>query len=147
MAPVREVYFFTYVDTYECILPLAAPAYRLGSVLTNTADVRQGVCILKDKKDNVVGKYIVCKNVTNSDSSYEIQNGVVYNTTFLFNDDSYVMNFQYITFSNGYPIYQPNKKYVNKAISTGGKYSGKDVTITVKTDDTPVRKVIIEYEK
>ena len=42
---------------------------------------------------------------------------------------------------------QPNTIYVDKAISTGGKYAGKDVTVTLKTDNNVKSvKVIFEYE-
>ena len=105
--------------------------------MTNTATIENEVTSLYDTKKTPVGKIIANRN----ENSFENNtNGKVNNTVYLFNDGSYVMTLQWINNNR-----EPNTKYVYKSISTGGKYAGKDVTVTLET--TLTRKVIFEYDK
>jgi hypothetical protein len=63
---------------------------------------------------------------------------------YAFDDDSYVMTLKYVSSINAIP--KPNTKAVSKSIATGGKYAGKEVTVTVKYDETLTRKLILEYK-
>lgn len=144
MAPVREVYTYTSgTGQGSSVIPLAPSSSSIGTTLTNTAEIRNsGNILLYDKRGNNVGKLISNRNV----NFYENNNlGYVSNSTYLFNDGSYVMTLGWVN-SNTTTL-PPNAKYVRKAISTGGTYSGKEVTVTFKTDETPIRKIIFEYEK
>jgi hypothetical protein len=140
MCKIREVYTYTATSVYTGI-PLAAPSSSIGTTLTNTAEVQNKVYPLYDTKAKSVGKYILNKDINYFENNDQ---GFVGNLVFLFDDGSYVMTLLYVSSNN--TIAPPNSKYVNKAISTGGKYAGKDVTVTVKTDSNKGRKVILEYE-
>lgn len=65
---------------------------------------------------------------------------------FYFNDaaESYLI-FNLAYKSEAFSI-KPDKTFVAKAVGTGGKYLGKDVTITIKTNKTNVRKILVEYK-
>ena len=39
-----------------------------------------------------------------------------------------------------------SKNTITKSISTGGRYAGKDVTVTIKRPSDRDRKLIFEYE-
>jgi hypothetical protein len=140
MAPVREVYTYTVTSVYTSI-PLAASSTSIGTTLTNTAEIQNTVYTLYDTKKNIVGKDIINKNI----NSFDKNNGYVSNSTYLFNDGSYVMTLKFVEHTSN--IAPPNTTYTHKAVSTGGKYAGKDVTVTVKTDNTLTRKLIITYDK
>jgi len=141
MCKVREVYTYTATSVYTSI-PLAAPSSSIGTTLTNTSEVQNKVYTLYNTKAKSVGKYILNKNINYFENNDQ---GFVGNLVFLFDDGSYVMILLYVSSNN--TIAPPNRKYVEKAVSTGGKYAGKDVTVTVKTDNTLTRKVIITYDK
>jgi hypothetical protein len=140
MCKVREVYNYTSTGGIsDNKIPLAAPSSSIGTTLTNTAEILNKVYPLYDTKKNAVGKFIVNEN----NSIFENNTaGYVSNAVYLFDDGSYVMVLKWV---NNNSMLPPNSKYVNKAISTGGKYAGKDVTVTVKTDSNKGRKVILEY--
>ena len=142
MPPVREVYIVLTTSIYTNI-PCASPSSSIGTTLTNTAEIQNKVNPLYDKK----GTTIVGKNIVNKNLNYFGNNngGFVNNGVFLFNDGSYVMILRWVTTRTN--DLQPNTIYVDKAISTGGKYAGKDVTVTLKTDNNVKSvKVIFEYE-
>ena len=143
MAPVREVY--NYVITsgiYDNVIPLAAPSTSIGTTLTNTSEIRNKPPVtFYDNKKNPVGKMILNKTMNYFENKEE---GYVGNTVYLFNDGSYVMVLKFSDSIGTDP--KPNAKFVNKAISTGGKYAGKDVTVTLKVGSGKDRKVILEYE-
>jgi len=139
MSPVREVYTYTNPVDGNATIPLAAPSSSIGTTLSNTAEIRNEIILLYDTKKNSVGKAIINKN----SNIFETNNtGYVSNAVYLFDDGSYVMTLKWV--NDTYLL--PNTKYVNKSISTGGKYTGKEVTVTIKTDSSKVRKVILEYE-
>jgi len=143
MVKVREVYTYDRISASDNTILLAAPSSSIGTTLTNTAEIKNnGTTTLYDTKKNTVGKLILTKNVNNFENANV---GYVSNTVYLFDDSSYVMVLKFVESNTG--ILPPNAKIVNKAISTGGKYAGKDVTVTVKTDGTLTRKLILEYEK
>lgn len=143
MCKVREVYFYTSAvnATLDNKIPLAPPSSSIGTTLTNTAETRNVINILYDSKKNNVGKVIINKNNNTFEKN---TGGFVSNATYLFDDGSYVMLLKWVNNSAALPS---NQKYVNKAVSTGGKYAGKDVTVILKTDNTLTRKLILEYEK
>ena len=140
MCKVREVFNYT-ATTFNTSIPLAAPSSSIGTTLTNTSETQNKVYPLYNTKAKSVGKYIVNKNFNYFENNDQ---GFVGNLVFLFNDGSYVMTLIWINSNN--TIAPPNRKYVEKAVSTGGRYAGKDVTVTIKTDETLTRKVILEYE-
>ena len=147
MVKVREVYNYVITSSttsiYDNTIPLAAPSSSIGTTLTNTAEIRNNSLLaLYDTKKNTVGKLIINKNKNIFENNNE---GYVSNNVYLFDDGSYVMTLKWVDSVNS--ASRPNTKYVNKSISTGGKYAGKDVTVTLKTDETLTRKVIFEYEK
>ena len=139
MAPVREVYNYTNPVGGYANIPLAAPSSSIGTTLTNTARIENEVLSLYDTKKKLVGKKINNRNRSNFENN---TNGCVSNEVYLFDDGSYVMTLEWLD-----NFRQPNTKFVNKAISTGGKYAGKEVTVTIKACDNRGRKVILEYEK
>ena len=137
----REVY--TYNTTIGGILenkiPLAAPSSSIGTTLTNTASTTNALQTLYDNKKNAVGKAIFNKNNNTFENNI---GGYVSNVVYLFDDGSYVMTLKWV---NNNSIL-PNTKYVSKSISTGGKYAGKDVTVTLKSDSNRGRELILEYK-
>ena len=137
---VREVYKYNHVSgVLDNKIPLAAPSSSIGTTLTNTAEIRNVVYTLYDTKKNAVGKGIFNKNNNTFENN---TGGFVSNSVYLFDDGSYIMTLKWVN-NNGY--LPASTKYVNKSISTGGKYAGKEVTVTVKTDGTDTRKVIFDY--
>jgi len=141
MVKVREVYTNNASVETRRVTSLAPTFSSIGTTFTDIAEIRNNSYPLYDKKENIVGKL-----TTNTNVNYDANNiGGVRNATYLFNDGSYVMTLNW--FNGKTNIISPNAKYVNKAISTGGRYAGKDVTVTIKTDETPIRKIILEYEK
>jgi hypothetical protein len=140
MGKVREVYTYTITGRLNRI-PLAAPSSSIGTTLTNTAEiVNNGGTPLYDKKGSIFGKVVLntCRNIFENNTG-----GYVSNATYLSNDGSYVMTLKWV--NSDTTTLSKNTKFVDKAISTGGKYAGKDVTVTLKTDETLTRKVIFEY--
>jgi hypothetical protein len=138
MGKVREVYNYTNPIGGQASIPLAPPSSSIGTTLTNTAVIENEVYTLYDTKKTPVGKFISNRNENNFENN---TNGKVENQVYLLNDGSYVMTLQWIN-----NTFKPNTKYVSKSISTGGKYAGKDVTVTLKyTVDRDV-KVIFEYK-
>jgi hypothetical protein len=137
MGKVREVYTYTNAVGGSATIPLAAPSSSIGTTLTNTAVIENEVIPLYDNKKTLVGKIIYNRNKNDFENSI---NGKVLNQVFLFDDGSYVMNLEWLSNRR-----KENTKYVNKAVSTGGKYAGKDVTVTLKSDGPDARKVIFEY--
>jgi hypothetical protein len=138
MAPVREVYNYTNPIGDSARISLAPPSSNIGTTLTNTAEIQNNVNSLYDNKKNLVGKYIANRVVNTFEDK---TTGYVNNRVYAFDDGSYVMTLEW---SSGYK--KPNTKYVYKAVSTGGKYAGKDVTVILKTDSDKGRKVIFEYD-
>jgi hypothetical protein len=140
MCKVREVY--SYINTgISSTISLAPSSNNIGAILTNTVELQNNVFTLNDKKGNSVGKKIG----NNNRSLFENNTGgFVSNTVFLFNDGSYVMTLLWINTTGLIPA---NTKYVSKAVSTGGRYAGKEVTVTLETNNTLTRKIIFEYEK
>jgi len=141
MAPVREVYTYT-AKTFSTSIPLATSSSSIGTTLTNTSEIQNKVYPLYNTKAKSVGKFIVNKIFNFFENNDE---GYVGNYVFLFDDGSYVMTLNWANTNN--TILPANTKIVGKSISTGGKYAGKDVTVTIKTDNTLTRKVIITYDK
>jgi hypothetical protein len=138
----REDYTYTADKLRSSVIPLAAPSSSIGTILTNTAEIRNNsVSSLYDKKEKIVGKLVVntCRNVFENNTG-----GYVANVVYLFDDGSYVMTLKWV--NSNTTIAPSNTKTVNKSISTGGRYAGKDVTVTVKSDETLTRKVIFEYK-
>ena len=142
MCKVREVYNYTSAGgILNNKIPLAAPSSSIGTTLTNTAEVSNAVLPLYDNKKNPVGKFIINKTVNYFENKEE---GYLSNSVYLFDDGSYVMVLKWVKSNNANVL--ANTKYVNKSISTGGKYAGKEVTVILKTDSDKGRKVILEYE-
>ena len=138
----REVYYYEPLSgNFDSTIPLAAPSSSIGTTLTNTSEIRnKGITPLYDNKKNSVGKLILNKNVNYFENKEE---GYVSNAVYLFDDGSYVMVLKFVDSIN--TVGRPNTKYVNKAISTGGKYAGKDVIVTLKIDKDKGRKLIFDY--
>lgn len=144
MSKVREVYTYTNVggSIFENKIPLAAPSASIGTTLTNTCEIRnKASTILYDNKKNPVGKIIINKTLNFFENN---MTGEISNAVYLFDDGSYVMVLKFINTNN--TLLPQNTTFVNKAISTGGKYAGKDVTVTLKVGSGKDRKVILEYE-
>jgi hypothetical protein len=142
MGKVREVYKYTGTSVYPSI-PLASQSSSIGTTLTNTSIVANKVVPLNDTKGNIVGKVIVNENVNNFENNNQ---GFLSNVVYLLDNGSYVMVLKWINNSvDGEP--PSNTKYTEKAVSTGGKYAGKDVTVILKVGSDNNRKVILEYEK
>jgi hypothetical protein len=141
---VREVYTYTSSGgKLDNKIPLAAPSSSIGTTLTNTAEiVNNGGTPLYDKKGNIVGKVISNRNVNVFENN---TGGYVSNIVFLFDDGSYVMTLKWINSDTA--NLPSNTKSVVKSISTGGKYADKVVTVTIKSDETLTRKVILKYEE
>jgi hypothetical protein len=138
----REVFTYTTTGTFNKI-PLAAPSSSIGTTLTNTAEIKNsGSYPLYDKKGDIVGKAVFnhCGNVFENNNG-----GFVSNAVYFLNDGSYVMTLKWVNSTTG--ILPSKTKTVAKAISTGGIYADKVVTVTIKTDETLTRKVILEYKK
>jgi hypothetical protein len=144
MGKIREVYTYTSgAGSRGSVIPLAPPSSSIGTTLTNTAEIRNnGGTPLYDKRENIVGKYINNRNINYFENN---DVGFLANNVFLLNDGSYVMTLTW--FNSKSTSVLPNTKTVAKSISTSGKYAGKDVTVTIKTDETLTRKVILEYEE
>jgi|688.fasta_scaffold808707_2 hypothetical protein len=139
MSPVREVYTFTNpVSGGTTSISLAPSSSSISTTLTNTASIENEVLTLYDTKKNPVGKFIANRSENNFKNNTD---GSVNNQVYLLNNGSYVMTLEWI---NNTRI--PNTKYVSKSISTGGKYAGKDVTVTLKYTVDRVAKVVFEYE-
>lgn len=73
-----------------------------------------------------------------------------YNVSIIFDDSknavtSYVL-FPCVVETEGTFI-KKNTTIHAKSTAVGGKYAGKDVKVTIKSDGTDVRKVILEYDK
>jgi hypothetical protein len=145
MVKVREVYRYTANnDRYSEVLLPARNNNQVGSIRTavtnNVHDLYN-----KSSAKKSVGKvlYNAFKNVF---TDYPI----IFNVDYcLFFDDeagSYIsFNIVYKS-KDGY--IDKNKTFVAKAIGSGGIYAGKDVTVTLKTDNsTADREVIFEYER
>jgi hypothetical protein len=70
----REVYTYTTPSSsLDNKIPLAASSTNVGTTLTNTAEIRNKVGTLNDKKGNIVGKIILNKNLNyfgNNDEGY-----------------------------------------------------------------------------
>lgn len=145
---VREVFTYdTSNSVNEQIVPLAPQSSSIGNTLTTTSKIINRTFDLLNKKGEKVGLVI-----TNLNQNTFAKNVLPYSSGFTsiavwaFNDseESYVMTIRYLASSN--TLFKPKTKYVTKSIAAGGKYAGKDVTVTTKTDETNVRKVIFEYK-
>jgi len=93
---------------------------------------------LYNNKKNPVGKFIANRSENNFENN---TNGSVTNSVYLFDDGSYVMTLRWSS-NNGIT----SKNTITKSISTGGRYAGKDVTVTIKRPSDRDRKLIFEYE-
>jgi len=143
MAPVREVYYYDVSKSKaDKATPVAPVSSCLDSILYNICNVTNFIEILQDKNGKQVG--ISLQNGTvNIFKNKEIS---VRNDVLIFdgnNSEDYIM-YSYVSETEDTFL---KKNIVVRAKSTevGGKYRGKDVKIIIKTDETTVRKVILEY--
>jgi hypothetical protein len=147
MVKVREVYNYITSPGGQASIPLAPPSSSIGTTLTNTAVIENDIYTLYNNKKTPVGKIIFNRSENNFEDNSQ---GKVLNSVYLFDDGSYVMTLRWN--SN---IGIISKNTITKSISTGGKYAGKDVTVTVTIKKKPSdrdrklifdRKIIFEYE-
>jgi hypothetical protein len=143
----REV--FKYLANNDRYSEVSLPANNNNAVNTDRAAVTNNVFTLYDKSStNDVGKVLYnsfTSFFSNKVNTYTQE--IIFNVNFcLFFDDDLA---SYITYNIVYKskdgYIDKNKTFVAKATGTGGKYAGKDVTVTVKTDSNKGRKVILEY--
>lgn len=143
MVKVTEVFLYTSNnDRYsEVVLP-AKKNNQVANVRTAVTNNVHDLYIKSSTKS--VGKvlYNAFKTVF---SEYPI----IFNVNYcLFFDDDLS---SYITFNIVYKskdgYIDKNKTFITKAIGTGGKYAGKDVIVTFKTDNSTGRTVMFDYEK
>ena len=139
----RDVYTYTSDSApFDSKILLAPVTANIGTTLTNIAEIENRVLTLYDKKGKAVGKKILNKAQNYFGDNTE---GGLGSSVYLIDDGSYVVTLQYAFTQNGEPL--TNSKTSVKAIASGGKYAGKDASVTVKYDGDKGRKVIIEYEK
>jgi len=143
MAPVREVYTYTRNDLYQ-YNQSSPSSNNLGSNTDSIDGVETANFILYDNKKLPVGEILFNEFVTKFQDKIS-----VYSTNVLlsFDDKSESYIIFLLSYKTSNRFIKKNKTFVGKAVGTGGKYLGKEVTVTVKTDETATRKVILEYEK
>jgi hypothetical protein len=151
MVKVREVYKYTAnIDKYS---EVSLAAKNNSAVNTDRSAVTNNVFTLYDKSSTKdVGKvlYNAFKNVFFNKVNTKYTTEIIFNVNYclFFDDDldSYVTYNIVYKSKDGYK--DKNETFVAKATGTGGKYAGKDVTVTLKTaGNSRGRKVILEYEK
>jgi hypothetical protein len=151
MCKVREVYKYTAnIDKYSEVL---LTANNNSAVNTDRAAVTNNVFTFYDKSSTKdVGKvlYNAFKSVFNKKVNTKDTTEIIFDVNYclFFDDDldSYVTYNMVYKSKDGY--IDKNDTFVAKATGTGGKYAGKDVTVTLKTaGNSRGRKVILEYEK
>lgn len=140
----REVYNYT-VDSATEARTVFAPENNTTTVGVQAATVNNVFNLCKKDTTAVVGKvlYNAFKNTFQDETSkFNLYN---LDYCFYFDDveESYLI-FNLAYKSSAFSI-NPNKTFVAKAVGTGGKYLGKDVTITIKTNKTNVRKILVDY--
>ena len=150
MVRVREVFkYLANIDKYSEVL---LAANNNSAVNTDRAAVTNNVFTLYDKSSrNDVGKvlYNAFKSVFFNKVNTKYTTEIIFNVNYcLFFDDDLD---SYITYNIAYKskdgYKDKNKTFVAKATGTGGKYAGKDVTVTLKTAaNSRDRKVILEYD-
>jgi hypothetical protein len=152
MGKIQEVYKYTAnIDKYSEVL---LAANNNNAVNTDRTAVTNNVFTLYDKSSTKdVGKvlYNAFKSVfykkVNTKDTADI---IIFDVNFcLFFDDDLDSYITYnIVYNSKDGYIDKNKTFVAKATGTGGKYAGKDVTVTLKTaGNSRGRKVILEYEK
>jgi hypothetical protein len=148
MGKVREVFSYDASNSVnDQIVPLAPQSSSIGNTLTTTSKIINGTYELLNKKGEKVGILIANLNQnTFAKNVLPYSSGFTSIAVWAFNDseESYVMTIRYVATSN--TLLKPKTKYVSKSIAAGGKYAGKEVIVTNKTDETNVRKVIFEYK-
>jgi hypothetical protein len=146
MCKVREVYYYDVSKGNYKKTPVAPIDASLDKILSTTCNITNHVFILKDKNGKQVGSY-VSDGKTTTFSNYEIGKKEV---ALIFNNNNNVV-LSYVLYPFVAETINSNIKENTtvhaKSIAVGGKYSGKEVTVTVKTDQTTVRKIILEYDK
>lgn len=148
---VREVFNYTAnIDKYSEVL---LAANNNNAVNTNRTAVTNNVFTLYDKSSTKdVGKvlYNAFKSVFFNKVNTKYRTEIIFDVNFcLFFDDDLDSYITYnIVYNSKDGYIDKNKTFVAKATGTGGKYLGKDVTVTLKTaDNSRGRKVILKYEK
>jgi hypothetical protein len=147
MCKVREV--FKYLANNDRYSEVSLAANNNNAVNTDRSAVTNIVFTLYDKSSKKdVGK--VLYNAFNSVFSNKVNTQeIIFNVNYcLFFDDDLD---SYVTFNIVYKstdgYIDKRKTFIAKATGTGGKYAGKDVTVTIKSDETLTRKLILEYEE
>jgi len=141
MSPVREVYTYTLNDLYQ-YNQLSPSSNNLGSNTDNIDGVENANYILYNNKKLPTGKIVLNEFVTKFQDKTSVYSS---NALLSFEDksDSYIIFL--LSYKTSDRFLKKNKTFVSKAVGTGGKYLGKEITVTVKTDETTTRKVILEY--
>jgi len=142
----REI--FTYTANTATTSFISLPAEYNDQPLSNKIKINNNAYILYDDKNISVGKIILATN-SNYFKIDENNTSTISNTNYLIafedKEESYVifnMSFRSIPQTQGYI----NKNLRAKAVGTGGKYLGKNVTVDIKIDEnTKIRKVILKY--
>lgn len=145
----REVYTFTYKDYDYHYLPLAPVRIdnktKITEVFTNTFEIFN--------KNNKSAGNIFFSGQSTIVPNKKLLNPKLYNesVTIYFNEDN-IKNISYIRYDA--VIFQTEKQtslpYTQKATATGGRFAGKNVTITQELlgnpeDSSRLQKIIIDY--
>ena len=142
MGKISEVYTYTRNNSFS-YNQTSSSVNTLGIKLDTIYGTESTYYILYDNQNHPVGKIFLNEFVSQFQDKTSL-----YSTNLLLSfedtDESYILFL--LSYKTPDKFIKKNKTLFSKSVGSGGKYVGKDVTITLKTDETATRKIILEYE-